>query len=319
MSIVQRKNISTKNSDPYFTYFRGMKNWVYTFLLILTTIVWGTTFLIVKDTVGTVNEYMLVFIRNFLAAVPMLIYTLIKDRKNLLNTKALVQGAIIGLLLATTYVAQTIGLKYTSTGHSAFITGSAVILVPFILFAFYKAKINSITLLSTSVTLVGLFLLTYDFETQVNIGDIITIIVVAAYAMHIVLAGRFVAKVPVMPLITYQFLFSALFSLIGFIAVGMPESEFSPKAIGALVYLGIFGTLFCYFVSVWVQKFVSSVKVALIFSLEPVFAAGFGFWIINETLNLKEMIGMIIILLGVGLYQYFDNKRIAREEKSITA
>jgi len=111
------------------------------FLLILTTIIWGSTFFIIKDTVITVNEYYLVFIRTFIAAISMLIYLFFKDRKSLLNFKTLIRGMVLGLLLATTYISQTIGLKYTSSGHSAFITGAGVIIVPMLL-SIFSLNIN---------------------------------------------------------------------------------------------------------------------------------------------------------------------------------
>ncbi len=152
-----------------------------TFWLILVTIVWGSTFLIVKDTVGTVNEYLIVFIRSALAFTVMFIFQLLKDWKKLFDKKGFIYGSVMGILMAITYGAQTIGLKYTSTGHSAFITSSAVILVPFILFFLYKEKLVKIDMIAVLIVFVGLFLLTYDFETSMNIGDIITIITALSY------------------------------------------------------------------------------------------------------------------------------------------
>ena len=100
------------------------------FLLILNTIIWGTTFFIIKDAVNTVNEYYLVFFRTFVAAVSMLVFVFFKDKKSLLTKKTIIRGMILGVLLAVTYISQTIGLKYTSSGHSAFITGTGVIIIP---------------------------------------------------------------------------------------------------------------------------------------------------------------------------------------------
>lgn len=282
---------------------------MYLFWLVLVTIVWGTTFFIVKDTVASVDEYFIVFARNFLAAVPMVLYTIYKDKKHIFKKGAIIKGAIIGFLLFGTYISQTIGLKFTSSGHSAFITGSAVVVVPFVLFFIYREKMTSKSVFSVLVTFVGLFLLTYDVETEFNIGDIITLITVAAYAFHIVLAGKFVQKTEVMPLIMWQFVFCTLFSLLGFFTLGDTSIVLSTKSTWALVYLGFAGTLFCYFVSVWVQKYVSSVKVALVFSLEPVFAAFFGYLALHELLSIKELSGMGLIMLGVMLYQYFDIRR----------
>jgi len=280
-------------------------------LLLLVTIIWGSTFFIIKDTVDTVNEYFIVFGRMLLAAIPMLSFVLLKNRTSLANKQAIVNGSILGFLLTATYVSQTIGLKFTSSGHSAFITGAAVILVPVILYFGYKAKIYKSDLLSILVVMIGLFLLTYDFDTQFNQGDVITLVTAVSAAFHIVLSGRFVKRTEALPLITYQFISGTVFSFIGLLVVGFDSVAISSGSLTAILYLGVIGTLFCYFVSVWVQKFVSSVKVALIFSLEPVFGALFGYWALHETLNGKEIFGMLLILIGVILYQVLRSKPIA--------
>ena len=279
-----------------------------TFWLILVTIVWGSTFLIVKDTVETVNEYLIVFIRSALAFIAMFIFQLLNNWRKLFNWKGFIYGSIMGVLMAITYGAQTIGLKYTSTGHSAFITSSAVILVPFILFFIYKAKLLKIDMIAVGIVFIGLFLLTYDLETKMNIGDIITIITALSYAFHVVFAGQFVKKADTMTLVTYQFFAATVVGLIAFLISDHETVNISTKAWSSLIYLGLIGTLFCYFITVWVQKYVSSLKVAIIFSLEPVFAAIFGYFIINEILNPKELIGASFILAGVIVHSILKNK-----------
>ncbi len=287
-----------------------------TFWLILVTIVWGSTFLIVKETVASVNEYLIVFIRSVLAFGAMFIFQLFKDRKKLFNKKAFVYGSILGVLLAISYASQTIGLKYTSTGHSAFITSSAVIIVPFLLFFFYKSKLFRIDIFAVAIVFAGLFLLTYDFDTAINPGDLITIITAATYAIHVVLAGRYVKKSETLSIITYQFFAASAVSLIAWLATDHSSIEMSIKAGLSLLYLGLIGTLFCYFITVWIQKYVSSLKVVIIFSLEPVFAAIFGYFIIHEILNTKELIGASLILAGViihSILKYRMSKKLKPE------
>lgn len=285
-----------------------------TFWLILVTIVWGSTFFIIKDTVSTVNEYLIVFIRCFQAFAVMFIYQLFKNRKKLLNKSALIYGFIIGVLLAITYGAQTIGLKYTSTGHSAFITSSAIIIVPFILYFFFKSRLFKVDILAVAIVFIGLFLLTYDFDTRMNIGDIITVITALSYAFHVVLAGRFVQKTDAVTIVTYQFLGASVFSLLLFIFTNNQPITISSKAWSSLIYLGVIGTLFCYFIMVWVQKYVSSLKVAIIFSLEPVFAAIFGYIFIHEILKTKELVGAGFILAGVIIHSIVKS-RLNKKEK----
>lgn len=276
---------------------------MYTFLIVLVTIVWGSTFFIIKDAVSSVNPFLIVFSRTSIAAFAMVLFLLIKNKKSLLNSSALKNGAILGILLATIYGSQTIGLKFTSSGHSAFVTGSAVIVVPILLFVLFRQKITSYDFLSGLIVLVGLFLLTYDFKTSINIGDIITIITTISFAAHTVFAGRFVKKTQVLPMIAYQFVFAALASLIALLMAGSVSLAISSQAFTSLLYLGFVGTLFCYFVSVWAQQHVSSIKVALIFTLEPVFAAIFAYFAANEVLTGKEMLGAVLILAGVTFYQ----------------
>jgi drug/metabolite transporter (DMT)-like permease len=287
---------------------------MYTFWLILVSIIWGSTFFIIKDTVDTVNENLIVFVRSMLAFIVMFIFQLSTHKKQLLDKKGIIYGSILGILLALTYTSQTIGLKLTSTGHSAFITSSAVIAVPFILYTFYKFKLFKIDILAVAIVFAGLFLLTYDFDLAINKGDLITVITALSCAFHIVLAGKFVKKTNTYTLVTYQFFAASLVSLIAWLISGEPTLTMSTKAAFSLLYLGIFGTLFCYFISVWVQKYVSSLKVAIVFSLEPVFAAIFGYFLLHEILNTKELIGAILILSGVIFHsilkQKLENKNI---------
>jgi len=278
-------------------------------LLILTAIVWGSTFFIIKDTVVTVNEYYLVFIRTFIAAVSMLIFTYFKDKSSLLNINTLIKGMVLGLLLATTYISQTIGLKYTSSGHSGFITSTGVILVPLLMFIFFKRKLKIPETIIFFIVLIGLYFLTYDSETELNIGDLITLITAFSLAWHLILSGKFVKTSEVFSLVGYQFLFASVFSFILYLTTHHVSFRLSTNEAIALLYLGFIGTLFCYFVSVWAQKKVDTVTVALIFTLEPVFAALFAWIFASEILNMKEITGGLIILGGILSFQFFSNNK----------
>ncbi len=278
------------------------------FLLILNAIIWGSTFFIIKDTVVTVNEYYLVFIRSFIAAVSMLAFIYVRNKRALLNFDNLWKGMVLGLLLATTYISQTIGLKYTSSGHSAFITGTGVVIVPLLLFFFFRRKLKLLEVVILSVVLVGLYLLTYDSNTALNRGDLLTLITAFSLAWHLILAGRYVKTTEVFALIGYQFLFASLASLALYVTTQPVDFSLAPNELYALIYLGFIGTLFCYFVAVWAQKHVDTVTVALIFTLEPVFAALFAWLFASESYNLKEIGGGIIILAGIVAFQWFSNR-----------
>ncbi|MBE9467220.1 MAG: DMT family transporter [Bacteroidetes bacterium] len=279
------------------------------FLLIVTAIIWGSTFFIIKDTVITVNEYYIVFIRTFIAAISMLLFLYFKDKKIFVNYKTLKRGMILGILLATTYISQTIGLKYTSSGHSAFITGAGVIIVPMLLFFFFKRKLKIQETIILFVVFLGLFILTYDSQTVLNIGDLITLITAFSLAWHLILSGKYVKTTEVLSLVAFQFLFASLFSFLLYLTTQPVSFGLSINEIISLLYLGFVGTLFCYFVSVWAQKQVDTVTVALIFTLEPVFAVLFAWIFASEILSLKEITGGLIILGGISAFQFFSNRR----------
>ncbi len=278
-------------------------------LLILNSIIWGSTFFIVKDTVTTVNEYYLVFVRTFIAAVSMLLFLYFKDKKTLLNYKTILKGMVLGFLLATTYISQTIGLKYTSSGHSAFITGAGVVIVPMLMFVFFKRKLKMLEIVILFVVFIGLYLLTYDGGTALNIGDLITLITAFSLAWHLILAGKYVKKTEVLSLVGFQFLFASVFSFLLYITTQPVTFLISTNAAFALLYLGLVGTLFCYFVSVWAQRHIDTVTVALIFTLEPVFAALFAWIFAAERFSIKEITGGFIILGGIVFFQLIANRR----------
>lgn len=277
--------------------------WAAAALLLVVTVVWGTTFFVVKDTVRQVNPYQLVFVRTLLAALPLVAYLVLKSPAELLRWANVRAGAILGTLMALMYTSQTIGLQYTSGGHSAFITGIAVVLVPVVMVLFFGYRLRGQHLLALAVVVLGLFLLSYDTQTRVNPGDLITLITALTAALHIALLGRYVRKLHLVALVAYQFLFSAALNFVVFAWDAPLRFQFSTTDLRALLYLGFVGTLFCYGASSWAQRYVGPITAALIFSLEPVFAATFSYWFAGEVLGPVERTGAMLILLGILLYE----------------
>jgi len=277
-------------------------------LLLLVTVVWGSTFTVIKGIINETNEYFLVFARCFIAFVPMIIYLIVKEKKSLFHFPSFIRGIILGVLLGIIYSSQVIGLNYTTAGQSAFITGIAVILVPFFLFLFWKQKFNLFELIAIVIVFLGLFLLTFTPGKDINKGDIVTLLTALTCAFHFILAGKFVQKSEILSLITYQFAGATTITLLAFIISDNNWNTMSEKTWYSILYLGIFGTLFCYFVYVWAQKFVSPMFIVLTFSLEPVFASFFGYWIMGEIMTLKELAGAAFIVSGILFYKYKQHR-----------
>jgi drug/metabolite transporter (DMT)-like permease len=288
-------------------------------MLILATIIWGSTFAVVKDTMNSVNEYYLIFMRSIIAALPLLALTLFKNPKSLFNKEIIKKGAIIGVALGLSYGFQNLGMIYTSAGNSAFIMASNVIFVPIFLVLFYKNRLNGKSIISILIVVFGLGLLTYKDGTELNPGDFLTLMSAAITALHIIWTGRFVKNSDLLALVTYQFLFAALLAFVASIFMS-PESftaNYSPESWTAMIYLGLLGSLFCYFITVWAQKYVDYVTVTLIFSLEPVFAAVFSFYFIGEILGHQQLFGASLILFGILFFEIPFDRVINRSNEKL--
>lgn len=280
-------------------------------LLVIVCLVWGSTFVIVKNVVDILDASTLVLYRSLLAAIPMLFVVLFQKKWHLLKDKALLkQGALIGFFLFGTYYIQSIAIQHTSAGHSAFITGSAVILVPLLLFLFFKNKILPKGWVASILVFGGLAMLSIgEGGGQQAIdpikGDLLTFGAAIVCALHIIYSGKYAKTAALMPLIFLQFFFCSLAAFLATLYHGttLISVELLQESSTSILYLGFIGTLFCYFVFVWGQKYVNSISVALIFSLEPVFAGIMAWYYNNEQMGTREILGAVIMMIGILLYE----------------
>lgn len=282
-------------------------------ILILCTIIWGTTFAVIKGISDKIDPVLLSVLRNWIAVVAFGIFLLFKKKLNILkNRKAIKYGIILGVIIGAIYIIQTVGLSVTSSTHSAFITSSAVIMVPILLFFVGQNKIDWKQLLTIVIVSFGLYLLTNsNSEANFNWGDFLTLIGAVVCALNIILSGEYVRKSELYGLIFYQFLFAGIISTIClFIKLQLIDEPlmFELNALPSVVYLSLFGTLLCYFLMIWAQQYVSIIATAMILSLEPIFATTTSYLYMGETITLIEMIGALLIITGILFYNLKLNK-----------
>ncbi|MBI1836378.1 MAG: EamA family transporter [Flavobacteriia bacterium] len=256
-------------------------------ILILCTIIWGTTFAVIKGISDKIDPVLLSVLRNWIAVVAFGIFLLFKKKLNILkNRKAIKYGIILGVIIGAIYIIQTVGLSVTSSTHSAFITSSAVIMVPILLFFVGQNKIDWKQLLTIVIVSFGLYLLTNsNSEANFNWGDFLTLIGAVVCALNIILSGEYVRKSELYGLIFYQFLFAGIISTIClFIKLQLIDEPlmFELNALPSVVYLSLFGTLLCYFLMIWAQQYVSIIATAMILSLEPIFATTTSYLYMGE-------------------------------------
>lgn len=280
--------------------------------LLLVTVGWGASFILTKNALADLPTFNFLAIRFLLAFV--LSLALFAPRLKNLNRKTLVSSAIVGTVLFAGYALQTIGLHFTTTSKSAFITGFSVVLVPLITAMYLKKRPETPAVIGSAMALAGLGLLTLDGSMTVNIGDALTLIATIAFALHIISVGYFTTGCDSLMLGVFQIGVVGFWSLLTSLIVETPTiPPISPVWINILL-LSIFCTAGAFIVQSVAQQYTTATHTALIYSGEPVFAAIFGYLMMGEVLSGQGLIGAALILGGM-LAAELDLKALIGKKK----
>ncbi|MDE2040084.1 MAG: DMT family transporter [Elusimicrobia bacterium] len=257
--------------------------------------IWGATFYLIKDSLSAVSPEALVGYRFLLSAALLLPWVARRRRR----TRHLGQAALLALLLSTLYVSQTVGLEYTSASNSGFITGLFVVFVPLFLLLFLGKPPTKTQWAASALAAAGLWILTGGIK-HANRGDGLTLIAAMTYAGHLLATDRCVkADADLVLLAFHQFWLTGLLSL----AFGAVRgASFAVRGTGAywiVLFLAVFPTLSAFFIQMVAQKRSAPLRVALIFSLEPVFAAAFAWTLGGEPFVPARAAGGALIVLAM--------------------
>jgi drug/metabolite transporter (DMT)-like permease len=246
--------------------------------------VWGATFFMVKDALAGVDPVALVAHRFILSALLLAPWALTRPSRS----KHLKESAILAVLLFLLYVSQTVGLGYTSASNSGFITGLFVIFVPLFLLIFLGKPPTAV-----------LWLLTGGIKTA-NFGDAITLIAAATYAGHLLATDTYVrADADPIVLAFHQFWMTGALAALYTVLSGRSFAVSTARTSATIVFLAVVPTLSAFFIQMKAQKTVAPVKVSLIFSLEPVFAAAFAWTLGGEAFAPARAAGGALIVAAM--------------------
>lgn len=253
--------------------------------------IWGSTFFLVKNSLDNIDPVTLVAYRFLLATLFMLPFVFRK--KVFQNFK---NGFFLGFLLWLLYIPQTIGLKFTTASNSGFITGLFVVFVPIFSFFMFKKNVSRQKTVSVIIAAVGLWFLTGGLKT-LNMGDLLTLIAAVTYALHIIFADKYMKDSDPYVLNFQQILTVGILSFITAILFRLPLNI--GNTLPVILFLTLFPTLSAFLIQLIAQKFTSAIKVAMIFSLEPVFAAIFAWTIGGEKFIFTSAIGGLLIVIAM--------------------
>lgn len=271
-------------------------------LLVLICLFWGMSFIMVKTAIKELDLYWFLFLRFSLATAILL--AVFARRLRRFTARSFRDGFILGSVLFSAFVLQTIGLKYTSASNAGFITGLHVILVPFILAFFFKRMPAVTATIGAVISACGLFLLTVGDDFSINRGDVWVIACAVSVAFHVILTGWYAVKHDVYLVAIAQMVAMTTWAGVSAVTVGEAPHALSGYVIGAIVFLAIFATAFNFTVQTWAQQYTSPTRAAVIFTMEPVFAAVFAYWWGGEVLGSRGYIGAALILAGIILSEF---------------
>ena len=284
------------------------------------SLIWGSAFIAQDMGMDYNGPFTFTFGRlflGFLTLVPFLIiYEYKKIKPLIFKAQNIYNFLLIGFLLSMGNALQQFALLYTDVANTAVFTIFYVVLVPFVSYYFFSKFIHNSVWLAIIICLFGGILLTEFDNIQVRIGDSIAVVNALFWAFHIVFISRFlkVFNFPI-TIACIQCLIASFFALLP--ALVFENVELSNMILDGkeMIYAGVLSSGVAFLLQIYGQQNLAPAPVAIIFSLEGVFASIFGWIILSQYLNEIKIVGIVLILFAVIFSQLaplYDKKKYGR-------
>jgi drug/metabolite transporter (DMT)-like permease len=294
-----------------------MKRWQADLTLGIVALIWGSTFVVVQNALDAVGPLTFVAFR-FMVALAFLA-VLFHRRIRQITRQDILSGGLIGIWLALGYIFQTVGLQSTTTAKAGFITGLSVVIVPVLATVLLRRPPGRGPVIGIIAATLGLGLLTLNRDLSVQSGDLWVLGCAFAFAMHITSVAYFSPRHDSIRLSLAQIAAVAVLGLGTAVGFETPTLDLPVRAWGAILFTGALATALAYGLQVHVQRFTTPTHTALLFSLEPVFAAFFGWWWNHEELGVKALIGCGLILTGMIVAELGDHRETESSDQRVPA
>jgi drug/metabolite transporter (DMT)-like permease len=272
--------------------------------LLTVSAAWGFSFIVMKDAIQRQSVNNFLFTRFTLAVIVMI---LIRPQTiKLFNKDLLQRGGLAGIFLGLGYIAQTLGLERTGAAITGFITGLYVVLTPLIASFVLKEKITKFTWLCIAVATFGLGLLSIR-GFSVGIGEMFVLASAILFAAHIIALSKWSSGRDVYAMTVIQL---SMCAILAGLASAIEGYSLPPDSgvWGVVIFTAVFATAIAFIVQTWSQAHMSATKVAVILTMEVVFAALFAIVIGGERLTLQTAIGGVLVVVAMYLIVLKEQK-----------
>lgn len=288
---------------------RSPAEYISALLLLFVGLIWGATFPVIKIAIESIGALWFNAYRFFIAGILAFLVLLINGKKPSQEKGLISFSIILGSLLAFGYTTQTIGLAYTESGKAGFITGLFVVFVPVFSSIFFRKKPSLAVVLSVVLGITGLAFLSLESNLSIQKGDLLILLCAVAYAIHIVIVDQITHRYDTLSLSMTQIVIAGvqMVFLAYFFEPGLPVP--TKYAIFAILLTSIFATIVAFFVQIFAQRHLGPTRTALILLSEPVFAAIFGYLLLQEVFTARKITGSALLLASMVIAELYGQEK----------
>jgi drug/metabolite transporter (DMT)-like permease len=265
-------------------------------LLVAVTAVWGVTFVQVKDAVAIYPLFAFLALRYAIASCTLAPPAAARVRS--LGRPGIGAAAFAGALLGAGYALQTAGLERTSVSSTGFITGMYVVLTPLLALVCFRTRIGATAWCGVLLATVGLAMLA-GVHGGSPFGDLLVLAGAAVYSLQIVLMERYAPRYDALAFTLVEMLTAFAGLLVVAVLTGQLSVPHGWTVWSALLVTGVFASALAFLAQTWAQRRATATQTALAFSLEPVWAAFFGFTLAGDRLGVTGWLGCLVIMAGI--------------------
>jgi len=273
--------------------------------LFLISIIWGSAFVAQRIAGQVGSVYIFNGLRYTLAAVVVFPFARqsFKTSGAALTSKNLKWMGLAGLVLFIGSAFQQAGMVYTTAGNAGFITSLYVVMIPLILFLFWRERSHWLFIVAIALAMTGAFLLSTGGKFVLHFGDLLELIGGLFWALHVIVLGKYASRYESMSFSVGQLLVCGLLNLsLGLVIEPMPA--FNANLLFAIAYTAFLSLGLCYTLQIWAQRHTPPADAALLLSLESVFAVLSGWLLLDERLAPLQVLGCVLIFVAVGISQF---------------
>ena len=261
------------------------------------SLAWGSSYLLMKIGLDSASLFNLIALRFGIAFIFMALIFLRRFR--VLTVLIFAKGVLMGVLLFMLFSGLVYGVNHTTASTAGFLASTTVIIVP-ILESILKRRLpNKSIMLSILLAVIGLYLLTVKDTFALDRDSVYCLLTALFYAIYIVVLDRIAKNGDTLIISIIQLGVTSLLGVLFMLLVEATSLPETPIQWGAIICLGLICSAYVFVIQPIVQRYVSSEKIGLIFSLEPVFSAVLSYIFLHEVLNLKGYIGAALIFSSV--------------------